>query len=93
MIMKIIAALQKLAPPVDYTKAPPGADKFLTLVSYLGWIGLAVAVGGFVVSGIMMIVKATSGSTHDGPMKGLAWTCAGSIVLGGASAWATTLGG
>lgn len=91
--MPKIAALL-MAPGIDYTQAPPGADKLLKIVNFVGWAGFAAAVIGFVVAGIMMILNATSQhGGSGGQMKALGWTMAGAVLVGTASLWATTLAG
>jgi hypothetical protein len=91
---KLVAKLMAAAPDVNYNEAPPGSEKLLKIVNYVGWGGFAIAVVGFVVAGIMMVVN--SNSQHGGSgsqMKTLGWTMAGAVVIGTASLWATTLAG
>lgn len=82
------------APGIDYGQAPPGSTKFLQILGFLGWFGVVIAVGGFVVAGIMMIFSSMSGNHGgNGQMKTLGYVMGGAVVLGSASAWATTLAG
>jgi hypothetical protein len=85
--------VQQAAPAIDYGQAPPGSDKFLQIVGYAGWAGLAIAVVGFVVAGIMMVVSSSGQHGNSGQMKTLGWVMGGAVVIGTASGWATTLAG
>lgn len=93
--MRVITAkLAAMAPSVDYGVAPPGSDKLLKIVNYAGWFGVAAAVVGFIVAGVMMIMSSSSShGGNSGQMKTLGWVMGGAVVVGTASLWATTLAG
>lgn len=90
----MLKTLAKMAPSINYGDAPPGSDKLLKIVNFVGWIGVAAAVVGFIVAGIMMIANSSSShGSNSGQTKTLGWVMAGSILVGTASLWATTLAG
>lgn len=72
--------------------APPGADKFLTVLQWAAYFGIAVCVLGIIVAGGGMALAASGRSNGGGEhMAKLGWTMAGAITIGAASAIVTAL--
>lgn len=84
--MNITAASYTASVPDPIPVAPPGADGFQLVLSWMMWIGLAAGVLGFMIVGIMMMLSSSgrmqSGGEHA---KGLGWVAIGCVVVGAAS--------
>ena len=66
--------------------APPGAEGFELVLSWVMWIALGAGVLGFMIVGIMMMLsnsgRMQSGGEHA---KSLGWVAVGCVIVGAAS--------
>ena len=93
MMLDVIQAGSQLAsdiiqaaPDPGGGQAPPGAEKFLTMLSWAAWIASGICVLGVIIAGGAMAMAHRGG--HGGGAEQaarLGWVLAGCIVIGAAS--------
>lgn len=71
--------------PKPRPERPPGAGMIEQLLNWTLWVGIAIAVAGFLISGIWLIFAAMSEHTNPQVMKRLGYVFVGCIILGAAA--------
>lgn len=71
--------------------APPGSQKFLTILRWAAWIALGVCVLGVIGAGALMAVGRQTHGTGGEHATRLGWVLAGCIVIGSASGLVSAL--
>ncbi|GAB3266986.1 hypothetical protein GCM10027425_33560 [Alteromonas gracilis] len=89
MIFEVLSSTTEMvtmaAPDPGGGQAPPGADKFLTMLRWAAWIAAGVCVLGVIIAGAGMAMS-HRGHGGGGEQAGrLGWVLAGCIVIGAAS--------
>ncbi len=85
-LLEHTVALLPAAPDPGAGTAPPGSEKFLTMLRWAAWMASGVCVLGVIVAGASMAL-AHSGHGRGGSEHAarLGWVLAGCIVIGAAS--------
>ncbi len=66
--------------------APPGAEDFELVLSWVFWIGLLAGVLGFVIAGIMMMLQSRGHGGGGGEAVGrVGWVAVGCVIIASAS--------
>lgn len=71
---------------VPAPEAPPGAEKALVAVSWLGWVAAVAGIIGVMVVGIMMMISHRNGTASEEHVKRLTWVIIGLIIVSAAGA-------
>ncbi len=61
--------------------APPGSDKLLTVVSWVGWIAMIGAVVALVIAGASFGFEKSRGTASNESATKVAWTLVGCVVI------------
>lgn len=70
--------------------APPGADKFETILGWTLWGAVIACVVGFIIAGAVLVYQRAQGGTSDAQAK-LAWGMVGAVIIGISSTLVNTL--
>ncbi len=67
--------------------APPGSQRFTTILGWVAWVAFGICVLGVIITGAQMAISHRGGGGGGGEHAArLGWVFAGCIVIGSASA-------
>lgn len=87
MNMSVLAEIASAVATVNFpgAEAPPGADKIMTVVAWIGWGAAIAGFVGFLIVGIRMMLSHNRGEGTSETGKRLAMVFGGLILVGAAA--------
>lgn len=76
-----LALLVAEVPTNPESVAPPGSDKFLTIVSWIGWGATLAAIVALVVAGARFGFQKSHGGASNEEASKVAWTLVGCVLI------------
>ena len=95
MLVHLISEAANQLPLVDDPgagDAPPGADSFNKVISWVTWIAFSICLVGIIIAGAMMAIGQRRGEGGEHAAR-LGWVLAACIVIGSASLLVNALQG
>ncbi|WP_020109707.1 hypothetical protein [Nocardia sp. 348MFTsu5.1] len=69
------------APGKPDSIAPPGSDKFLTIVSWIGWGATLGAIVALIIAGVRFGFQKSHGTASNEEAGKVAWTLVGCVLI------------
>lgn len=68
-------------PTKPASEAPPGSDKFLTIVSWIGWGATLAAIVALIIAGAKFGFQKQRGGASNEEGSAVAWTMVGCVLI------------